>query len=910
MSRSRIKKAIASLAVVALAGIANATVVLFPDGDFEDPGNSALNWLEVNCCGTYTYSYPATGGNPNGCGIIDHSANNGGFGIWVANNGNTISLSSLGLTAGQTYTFVQDMKIISGSSIGGLKIESWSNAGNLSNSGDMRPLSGTTSWATYSFSYTINPAATGLKIVPLWGPGSAVAFDNLGVFVPGVTPLSVSITSPTNSQVVYSNFTINATATVSPGTVTNVGFYVDNTLIGNATSSPFGYSASGVSAGLHALKAVARSSSGGAVTSSVVSITVTNAVPPAFGAYESFNYSSLANGTPTTGTGFTGNWTCGAGGTIVSGLTYPSLATANSALQSSSSYQLESLSSVPSGVGTLWVSFIFKQAGDNGGNRDGFVLEDSTGKGVMFAYQQFQATVGQPALTTVSSYSAVGSQLSPRSGNTQTYNTNNFYVLQLTYTGGSLGSVAVYSNPTAGQPAAPAPDFTVTSGLSGIGPLSVLGVVHQAGIPLTVDEIRAGSTFADVVGANLAPTIPTTLALSVAASKKVSWTGYATNYYQPQSSTDAVNWNNLGSLLYGTNVTSVYDLAPVAFYQVQEILPVTAEEITDGGFETDDGFGGALYWPSAGTQLPTRITSDFRTGTACMSLYVTNDTITAQNSDLKQNLLNVGGPGITGGNAYSFSFWAKAFPKNPAGGYVQRYKITWLDAGSAIVGAVGFTDFTGGNGTWAQISTGPVVAPATAVNALIEIFGATGGIAGDFGGVLIDDASLAGTTPTGAINVLTPTIQNGAVFTATVRTNGVTASAALGTISFKTNSVAQSAGTVMNGSADSAPATVPASYTVTAIYSGDATYIGSTTNLVVGSGVNTTPTNIVSSVSGNQLTLSWPADHTGWILQTQTNSASVGLGANWFNVPGSTATNRMTFTIVRANPTVFFRLKY
>ena len=223
---------------------------------------------------------------------------------------------------------------------------------------------------------------------------------------------------------------------------------------------------------------------------------------------------------------------------------------------------------------------------------------------------------------------------------------------------------------------------------------------------------------------------------------------------------------------------------------------------------------------------------------------------------------------------------------------------------------MGFNDFTGGNGTWAQISTGPVVAPATAVNALIEIFGATGGIAGDFGGVLIDDASLAGTTPTGATNVLTPTIQNGAVFTATVRTNGVTATAASGTISFKTNSVAQSAGSVVNGSTDSAPATVPASYTVTAIYSGDATYIGSTTNLVVGGLVNTSPTNIVASVSGNQLTLSWPADHTGWILQTQTNSASVGLGANWFNVPGSTATNRMTFTIVRANPTVFFRLKY
>jgi len=42
--------------------------------------------------------------------------------------------------------------------------------------------------------------------------------------------------------------------------------------------------------------------------------------------------------------------------------------------------------------------------------------------------------------------------------------------------------------------------------------------------------------------------------------------------------------------------------------------------------------------------------------------------------------------------------------------------------------------------------------------------------------------------------------------------------------------------------------------------------------------VNPTPTSIVATVSGGVLTLSWRADHTGWILQTQTNSLSTGLG--------------------------------
>jgi autotransporter-associated beta strand protein len=70
------------------------------------------------------------------------------------------------------------------------------------------------------------------------------------------------------------------------------------------------------------------------------------------------------------------------------------------------------------------------------------------------------------------------------------------------------------------------------------------------------------------------------------------------------------------------------------------------------------------------------------------------------------------------------------------------------------------------------------------------------------------------------------------------------------------------------------------------------------------------PTNITTSVSGNQLTLSWPADHTGWRLQSQTNAPGVGLGTNWVNVVGASTTNQVTITINPANGSVFFRLIY
>jgi autotransporter-associated beta strand protein len=76
--------------------------------------------------------------------------------------------------------------------------------------------------------------------------------------------------------------------------------------------------------------------------------------------------------------------------------------------------------------------------------------------------------------------------------------------------------------------------------------------------------------------------------------------------------------------------------------------------------------------------------------------------------------------------------------------------------------------------------------------------------------------------------------------------------------------------------------------------------------------VDPNPTNIVSSVAGSTLTLSWPASHTGWMLQTQTNSRSVGLTMSsntWYDVPGSTDTNLVDISINKTNPTVFFRLR-
>jgi len=150
-----------------------------PNPGFETPGG--VSWAQVS--GGITYSYPASGGNPNGYGVMN--ANNGQWAIWVSNGDSFLTLGQLSLTAGQTYNFTQDMRLESGSvgtDIGGLKID-FAPSGST---GDMRiaKIGDGTTWQKYTYSVTIPVGTTGLKLVPLWGVGSSVGFDNFAVASP------------------------------------------------------------------------------------------------------------------------------------------------------------------------------------------------------------------------------------------------------------------------------------------------------------------------------------------------------------------------------------------------------------------------------------------------------------------------------------------------------------------------------------------------------------------------------------------------------------------------------------------------------------------------------------------------------------------------------------------------------
>ncbi len=77
---------------------------------------------------------------------------------------------------------------------------------------------------------------------------------------------------------------------------------------------------------------------------------------------------------------------------------------------------------------------------------------------------------------------------------------------------------------------------------------------------------------------------------------------------------------------------------------------------------------------------------------------------------------------------------------------------------------------------------------------------------------------------------------------------------------------------------------------------------------VVTSTIATNPTNITFQAGGGNLTLSWPADHTGWTLQS--NGVSLLNSNAWFDYPPATGSRDTDQVVIPfSNTNVFFRLK-
>ena len=71
--------------------------------------------------------------------------------------------------------------------------------------------------------------------------------------------------------------------------------------------------------------------------------------------------------------------------------------------------------------------------------------------------------------------------------------------------------------------------------------------------------------------------------------------------------------------------------------------------------------------------------------------------------------------------------------------------------------------------------------------------------------------------------------------------------------------------------------------------------------------IATNPTNITFNVSGHTLNLSWPLDHLGWLVQS--NSANLAVPAYWYDIPSTAAGTNYSITIDATKANVFYRLR-
>ena len=552
-------------------------------------------------------------------------------------------------------------------------------------------------------------------------------------------------------------------------------------------------------------------------------------------AYEPFNYAvgNLANNTPSTGTGFTGNWTVSASPSIVAGLTYSNLPTTANAYQhaAAGAQTTENLTTSLSS-GSKYISFLFKGSGNSGGDSVGVFFKGSNASSLFAGFRVPDAAattgfgLGTVNSTTLGGASALGSAVNIN--NTSVH----LIVLKIDFnTSGANDTVSLWIDPPAAV-ITPGVAANVVNGTFDVGTISAFGINITGGYNPVIDEVRVGDLYADVVGYGAAatPTVPTSVAISVAQGEQVRWTAASTNSYQPQKSADNSTWTNFGGFFTGNALSSVYETNPAAFYRVLEYLPGAPgpNVMLNGSFETAANNNiGATNWsgPASSGTANQYVTNQYDVltptdGTSMLFMEGTNGTGSLVFSDLIP---------ISGGLTYKVVFDVA----NPVklNGANPQFQIEFFDSGNGFISNTGFGSLQSVGAGWTTISNN-YAAPANAASLHIQFLEAVGG--GAHWVTLVDNVRVSALALLGSTNVLSPTLQLGGTFTATVISNGVaTATQASGTITFLTNNAALSTNTLALGTTTSATALVNPPYTLKAVYSGDATYLASSNTLTV-----------------------------------------------------------------------------
>ncbi|HEV2693621.1 MAG TPA: MBG domain-containing protein, partial [Verrucomicrobiae bacterium] len=353
----------------------------------------------------------------------------------------------------------------------------------------------------------------------------------------------------------------------------------------------------------------------------------------------------------------------------------------------------------------------------------------------------------------------------------------------------------------------------------------------------------------------------------------------------------------------------VYETNAAAYYRVLELLPGAPgpNVMVNGSFETSAANNiGATNWngPASNGTANQYVTNQYGVllptdGSSMLFMEGTNGTGSLVTSDLLP---------ISGGLTYKVVFDAA----NPVqfNGANPQFQVEFFDAGNAFIANTGFASLGAVGAGWTTVSNN-YAAPANAASLHIEFLEAVGG--GAHWVTLIDNVRVSSLAAIGSTNVLTPTLNLGAIFTGTIVSNGVTvATAASGNITFLTNNAVLSTNTVALGGATSATAIVTPPYTVKAIYSGDSLYISSSNTLTVNNAVATvTLGNLNQTYDGTAKTVTATTAPAGLTVNLTYNaSATAPVNAGSYQVIGTVsdavyaggATN--TLTVAKAAATV------
>jgi len=165
---------IASLAMV-MSASSLAAFQAVPNGDFESGG---ADWA-LEYAGGGAFSFETTGGNGGGYLQMDNTSAVWGSVAISTDDPAGSTLDVFNVTAGNSYNFQWDQLSTNGGL--GIKVESWSDTGVISDSGDISRTNTGTGWETHNADYTIASGATRLKVVLLGINNSISGYDNVGI---------------------------------------------------------------------------------------------------------------------------------------------------------------------------------------------------------------------------------------------------------------------------------------------------------------------------------------------------------------------------------------------------------------------------------------------------------------------------------------------------------------------------------------------------------------------------------------------------------------------------------------------------------------------------------------------------------------------------------------------------------